>query len=70
MAPAELKVDVELPSRNVQLELGLEGDKWDKQGAKDRVLRARLAKGSQQRACQKAGRGVGSISQRGQEKGR
>lgn len=35
MAPAELKMDVELPSRNVQLELGLEDDKWDKQGTKN-----------------------------------
>lgn len=35
MAPAELKVDVELPSRSVRLELGLECDKWDKQGAKN-----------------------------------
>lgn len=35
MALAELKVAVELPSRNVQLELGFEGEKWDKQRVKD-----------------------------------
>lgn len=40
---------VQLPSRGVSLELGLENEKWDSvQRAEDRVLRARPAKGGQQ----------------------
>lgn len=50
-SPAELRVEVaiELPSRDVCLEFGLGGEKWDMQRAQDRS-EARLARGGQQRA--------------------
>ena len=40
LQPAELKSAVEHPSSSVYLELSLKGEKWDKQRARDRALRA------------------------------